>query len=78
MNIITLNRPESTGRYLKIKRRNYGYQDVFHPISGFLCQLISKPKGFRVSNASTSCQKLSGKYFQTPAQFERKYLRGDK
>jgi hypothetical protein len=78
MNIIALKRPESTGQYLNIKRRNYGYQDVFHPIYGFLCRLISMPQGFCVSNASTPCRKLAGTFHQTPVAFERAYLRGAK
>ena len=76
MNIIALKGPESTGRYLNIKRRNYAFQDVFHPSRGYLCRLISKPKGYCVCNASTSCRNLEGTFHQTPTQFERMYLRG--
>ena len=78
MNIITLKRPDSTGRYLTLRKRNYSRTDVSHPMYGFLCQLVSYPKGFRVSNSSTRCRNLEGTFHQTPAQFERSYLQGDK
>lgn len=78
MAIIQLNIPSSTGRYLRIKKRTYSHWDVFHPLRGFLCRLLSMPKGFLVSNASDSCKDMEGTHHQTAAQFERAYLRGGK
>ena len=74
MNIITLKRPESTGRYLNIKRRNYSHTDVFHPTKGFLCRLLSMPKGFQVTQPTSGCSELEGRHFNTPEKFEREYL----
>jgi hypothetical protein len=77
MAVINLSAPSRTGRYLWIKKRNYSHWDVFHPLFGFLCKLLSMPKGLQVSNASSECSRLEGSYHQTPSAFERAYLRAD-
>jgi len=77
MNIITLKRPDFTGRYLRTQKRNYAIRDVFHPKKGFLCRLLSMPQGFCVTQASGSCKHLLGTHHQTPESFEREYLRHD-
>ncbi len=75
-NIIALKKPSPTGnRYLRAKRRDYSYWDIFHPRTGFLCQLLSRPLGYQVTNPSPECQHLEDRYYQTVQIFEKDFLR---
>jgi len=78
-NIITLHPVCSrAGRYLRLEKRTYWYWECYHPLKGFLCQLVSLPSGFRVRRASAWCQHLAGMDFKMPQDFEREFLRAER